>query len=452
MEPPEVRYAKSGEVSIAYAVVGDGPFDVVFVSGWILSNLGVAWEGSAAEFYEGMAKFCRLILFDKRGTGMSDRAAGVPDLQTRMDDIRAVMDAVGSNRAAIMGFSEGGPMSMLFAATHPERTAALVLYGTLATFHRADDYPWALPYEELKLMLTKNEDRRGTVPWMDEALQGLAPTTFQDEGIKRWWRRWIQTSASPGATRDLSVMNSEIDVRHTLPAIGVPTLVLHRVGDEDVVPDEGRYLADRIPGADFTALDGVDHGWWVNSGQLVEEIEPFLRGIWERGEWNVEAEPDRILATVMFTDIVGSTQMLAEVGDRGWRDLLQRHHALIRRQLTRYAGREVDTAGDGFFASFDGPARAIRCACSIRDSISDLGIKVRAGLHTGECEVIDGKVAGIAVHIGARVASQAESDEVLVSSTVKDLVAGSGIQFAEKGRAELKGIPGEWSLYAVTAV
>jgi class 3 adenylate cyclase len=247
-------------------------------------------------------------------------------------------------------------------------------------------------------------------------------------------------------------MNSEIDVRHTLPAIGVPTLVLHRVGDEDVVPDEGRYLADRIPGADFTALDGVDHGWWVNSGQLVEEIEPFLRGIWERGEWNVEAEPDRILATVMFTDIVGSTQMLAEVGDRGWRDLLQRHHALIRRQLTRYAGREVDTAGDGFFASFDGPARAIRCACSIRDSISDLGIKVRAGLHTGECEVIDGKVAGIAVHIGARVASQAESDEVLVSSTVKDLVAGSGIQFAEKGRAELKGIPGEWSLYAVTAV
>jgi pimeloyl-ACP methyl ester carboxylesterase/class 3 adenylate cyclase len=448
MDAPEVRYAKSGDVNIAYAVVGDGPFDVVFVSGWVLSNLGVAWDGPSAEFFEGISSFARLILFDKRSTGLSDRVSGFPDLETRMDDIRAVMDAVGSKRAAIMGFSEGGPMSILFAATYPERTAALVLYGTLATWSRADDYPWVPTYEERRVTLERDAPRIGTDPWMDETLRGLAPSTADDEQARRLWRRWVQTSASPGSIQALRAMNIEIDVRHTLAAVRVPTLVLHRVEDEDTVLAEGRYLADRIPGAEMVELPGLDHGWWVDPMQIVREVEPFLRGIWDRREWDV-VETDRVLATVLFTDIVGSTVKLAELGDRGWRELLQQHHALVRRQLVRFSGREVDTAGDGFFASFDGPARAIRCATAITEGVRDLGLEVRAGLHTGECEVVDGKVGGIAVHIGARVAAQAAPGEVLVSSTVKDLVAGSGIQFAERGVAELKGVPGEWHLYSV---
>jgi pimeloyl-ACP methyl ester carboxylesterase/class 3 adenylate cyclase len=445
---PEVRYAKSGDVSVAYAVVGDGPIDVVFVSGWILSNLDVAWDGTAADLYRGLSSFARLILFDKRGTGLSDRTSGVPDLETRADDIRAVMDAAGSKRAAILGFSEGGPMAEVFAATYPERVAALVLYGTYASAIRADDYPWAPTPEESEEYRRKNDDRRGTEAWIDETLDGLAPTTASDEATRQWWRRWVRTSASPGAIRDLSAMNSQIDVRHVLSAVTVPTLVLHRMGDEDVVPDEGRYLANRIPDARFVELDGVDHGWWVNSSQIVGQIEPFLRGIWDGEAWD-DVEPERVLATILFTDIVGSTRILAEVGDRRWRELLEQHHAIVRRQLVRFSGKEVDTAGDGFFASFDGPARAIRCARAITDTVKEIGLDVRAGLHTGECEVIHGKIGGIAVHIGARVAAQAGPGEVLVSSTVKDLVAGSGIEFDDRGVTELAGVPGEWRLYAV---
>jgi pimeloyl-ACP methyl ester carboxylesterase len=446
--PPTVRYARSGDVSIACAVVGSGPIDVVFVSGWVLSNFGVAWEGTPAGFYERMASFSRLILFDKRGTGLSDRTSGVPDLETRMDDIRAVMDAVGSKRAAIMGFSEGGPMSMLFAATYPERAAALVLYGTLATWARADDYPWAKPREEYVARISREDDERGTEPWLDGRLRMFAPSTVDDEATRRWWHRWVQSSASPGAIRDIALMNGAIDVRHTLPAIRVPTLVLHRVDDEDAVVDEGRYLADRIPGAEFVALPGVDHGWWIDPGQIVEQVRPFLERIWERGEWDT-VESERVLATTLFTDIVGSTAKLAELGDRRWRELIGQHHAIVRRQLTRFAGREVDTAGDGFFATFDGPARAIRCATAITDAVRELGLEVRAGLHTGECEVIDGKIGGLAVHIGARVAAKAAPGEVLVSSTVKDLVAGSGIAFRDRGAFELSGVPGEWRLFAV---
>lgn len=449
MEAPEVRYAQSGDVSIAYAVVGDGPFDVVFVSGWVLTNFGPAWEGTSAEFYERIGSFARLILFDKRGTGFSDRAAGIPDFETRMDDIRAVMDAVGSKRAAVMGFSEGGPMTTLFAATYPERTAAAVLYGTLATFHRADDYPWAMSMEELLAYQDRDAPVVGAPTWTDDALQGLAPSTARDEATRRWWRRWFQASASPGAVHALRAMNRQIDVRHVLPAIRVPTVVLHRVGDEDVVLAEGRYLAEKIPGAEMVELPGVDHGWWVNSAQIATEVERFLRGIWDRGEWDL-VESEQVLATVLFTDVAGSTVKLAEIGDRRWREMLERHHALVRRQLVRFSGREIDTAGDGFFASFDGPARAIRCACAIRDTVRELGLEVRAGLHAGECEVVDGKVSGIAVHIGARVAGKATPGEVLVSSTVKDLVAGSGIGFEERGEHELKGIPGEWRLFAVT--
>jgi pimeloyl-ACP methyl ester carboxylesterase len=444
----DVRYAKSGDTSIAYAVHGDGPFDIVFVSGWVLSNLGTAWEGTPARFFDGMASFCRLILFDKRGTGLSDRAAGIPDLETRMDDIRVVMDAVGSRRAAVMGFSEGGPMSMLFAATYPERAAALVLFGTLATWSRADDYPWAPPREDVVAKIAREDAERGSQGWLDMKLRQFAPSTIEDEATRAWWRRWVQSSASPGAIRDIALMNSAIDVRHLLPAIRVPALVLHRVHDEDVGLDEGRYLADRIHGAHLVELPGDDHGWWVNPGQIVEHVEPFVRGIWDRGEWDA-VESERVLATALFTDIVGSTAKLAEVGDRRWRELIEQHHALVRRQLTRFAGREVDTAGDGFFATFDGPARAIRCARAITDGVREIGLDVRAGLHTGECEVIEGKIGGLAVHIGARVAAQAGPGEVLVSSTVKDLVAGSGIAFGERGLFELSGVPGEWRLFAV---
>jgi pimeloyl-ACP methyl ester carboxylesterase len=379
VEPPEVRYARSGEVNIAYSIVGEGPFDVVFVSGWILSNLDTAWQGPAAEFFRDLASFSRLILFDKRGTGLSDRTTGIPDLETRIDDIRAVMDAAGSKRAAVVGVSEGGPMTLLFAATHPERIAAAVLYGTLASFTKTDDYPWELTREEVQERIRLRAPRVGTQGWMDEALGAMAPSKANDEEVKRWWRRWIQTSGSPGAIVALSRMNIEIDVRHTLPAIAVPTLVLHRVDDEDTVVGGARYIARKIPGAELIELPGIDHSWWLNSGQITHEIEKFLKGVWEKGEWDV-VESDRILATILFTDIVGSTARITELGDRRWRDLLQQHHGLVRRQLVRFAGREIDTAGDGFFASFDGPARAIRCATSIAASVRELGLEIRAGL------------------------------------------------------------------------
>jgi len=447
VKAPEIRYTKSADVSIAYSVVGDGPFDLVFVGGWVLSSLEVAWEGPPAEFFERLSSFCRLILFDKRGTGLSDRATGIPDLETRMDDIRAVMDAVGSKRAAIMGFSEGGPMTLLFAATYPERSAAAVLFGTGPSYVGDEDFPWSPTPQQWPGILERIASRVGTQEWLDERLGAFAPSMRGNEALERWWKRWVQTSASPGAMVALARMNSEIDVRHTLPAIRVPTLVIHRSGDETSLIDEGRYTAERTPGAELVELAGADHAFWVDPEQIALEVERFLRGIWDRGEWDT-VEFDRILATVLFTDIVGSTAKLAELGDRRWRELLQQHHALVRRQLVRFSGREIDTAGDGFFASFDGPARAIRCAWAITEAVSELGLEVRAGLHTGECEVVDRKVGGIAVHIGARVASEARPGEVLVSSTVKDLVAGSGIQFRERGVAELKGVPGEWRLYS----
>jgi pimeloyl-ACP methyl ester carboxylesterase len=378
VEAPEVRYATSGDVNIAYGTVGKGPMDVVFVSGWVLTNFGVPWEGSALDFYRGMSSFARLILFDKRGLGLSDRIQGIPDLETRMDDIRAVMDAVGSERAAIMGFSEGGPMSVLFAATYPERSAALVLYSTPLSWFRTDEYPWAATREETRALLAREEGRRGTEEWYDGMLRDLAPSTADDPATRRWWRRWVQSSASPGAVKAMSLMNSEINVCHALPAIQVPTIALNRTDDEDVPIESMRYAADRIPGACFAELDGTDHGWWVNSAQIVADIESFLTGLWKRGEWDL-VKTNRVLSTVMFTDIVDSTAKLAEVGDTTWRQLLEAHHALIRRQLVRYSGREINTAGDSFFASFDGPARAIRCAQAISDGVRELGLHVRAG-------------------------------------------------------------------------
>jgi len=329
-----------------------------------------------------------------------------------------------------MGFSEGGPMTLLFTASYPDRTAAAVLYGCRVSYIAADDYPWGFTPEQRAESVAEEAATAGTDEWLDEWLEAFAPSKVNDEAVRRWWRRLVLTSASPGAVVALRRMNMEIDARHTLAAIRVPTLVLCRVGDGDY-PDQARYIADRIPGAELLELPGEDHGYFVDPEQIAREVKRFLCGIWERGQWDV-VEADRVLATVLFTDIVGSTEKAAQLGDRAWRELLERHHAVIRRLLVRYHGNELDTAGDGFFASFDGPARAIRCACAITEALKELGREVRAGLHTGECELGECKVGGIAVHIGARVAKAAQPGEVLVSSTVKDLVAGSGLEFRER--------------------
>ena len=436
---PETRYAKSGDVSIAYQVVGDGPIDLVLVPGFV-SHLDLDWEEPAhAHFLRRLASFSRLIRFDKRGTGLSDRPGGLPDLETRMGDVRAVMDAAGSERAVLFGYSEGGPMCVLFAATYPEMTSALVLYGTYAKRQDPDDeYPWA-PTREARQRYAKQVEE----DWGWEAdMRTMCPSA--DEAMARWWAVRARAAASPGAARDLILMNSLIDIREILPTIQVPTLVLHRTGDLDSKPDEGRYIAERILGARFVELPGDDHVPWIDADQVVDEIEEFATGV------RPARESDRVLATVLFTDLVESTKRAAELGDRRWGELLEAHNTAVRHELGRFRGTEVDTAGDGFLATFDGPARAIRAACAIRDAVRGLGLELRAGLHTGECELADGKVRGIAVHTGARVAAQAEPGEVLVSSTVRDLVAGSGISFEERGEHELKGVPGTWRVYEVS--
>ena len=448
MEAPEVRYAKSGTVNLAYGTVGSGPFDLVLVSGSVFTVLDTAWEGPPAAFYTKLAAFSRLIIFDKRGTGLSDRVGGVPDLETRMDDVRAVMDAADSKRAAVMGASEGGPMTVLFAATYPERVGAAILFGTGASFRRTDDYPWASTIEERLAAAEKRERMWGDPTYVDAMLEGFAPSIAKDPDVKRWWAKYVRTSASPAAAGNLLRMNTELDIRHVLPTLRVPTLVLHRIDDESFSIDEARYMARRIPGAELVELPGRDHATWANPDEIVREVERFINGVRDRGEWE-PIDTDRVLATVLFTDIVGSTAKAAELGDARWRRVINEHHGIVRRLLVRFRGTELDTAGDGFFASFDGPARAIRCACAITESVRPLGLEVRAGLHCGECERVDGKVGGIAVHIGARVAAQAEPGEVLVSNTVRDLVAGSGLRFRERGQVELKGVPGEWRLYSV---
>ena len=437
--PPETRYAKSGDLNIAYQVVGDGPFDLVYVPGWV-SNVELLWERpKPARFLERLASFSRLILFDKRGTGMSDRVSndGLSTLEQRMDVVRAVLDAVGSENAALLGHSEGSSMSVLFAATYPERSRALVLVGAFAKRLRTDDYPWAPSLEER--LATIEEVERDWGAGLD--ITDYAP--HEDPALLEWYSTCLRRSASPGAAAALLRMNSQIDTRHILPTIRVPTLVLARTGDRDVTVDEGRWLASQIPDARFVELPGDEHLLWAGDQDgLLAEIEEFLTGT------RSVADPDRVLSTVLFTDIVGSTERARELGDRGWHDVLDEHHTRVRGVLEQYRGREVDTAGDGFFASFDGPARAIRAACAIREGVLALGIEIRAGLHTGECELMRDKIGGIAVHTGARVAAAAEPGEVLVSSTVKDLVAGSGIVFADRGERDLKGV-GSWRLYSV---
>jgi pimeloyl-ACP methyl ester carboxylesterase len=440
---PEVRYARSGDVSIAYSVVGDGPFDLVWTPG-ALSHLDFVWEDEdRSRFFHALASFARLIVFDKRGTGLSDRVAGIADLETRMDDIRAVMDAAGSESAVVCGVSEGGPMALLFAATYPERVRALVTYGSLPRFVRGPNFPWGEPKHEYLAEYEAEIDVWGTEEnaraWLESQGMDTSPEAVQQRA------RRDRVVISPGALLQLGRMNAEIDVRPVLSTIRVPTLVLHR--SEDHIPVEGaRWTAEQIPGARFVELPGGPHMPYLGDWEaVVSAIREFVEPICLEA-----ARPyDSVLATVLFTDLVGSTAKAVELGDRGWRELLEQHHARTRSQLSRFRGVELDTAGDGFFARFDGPARAIRCACAIRDAVTDLGLEVRAGLHTGECEVMDGKVAGVAVSIGARVAAQAGPGEVLVSQTVKDLVAGSGIEFEDRGDAELKGLPGEWRLYAV---
>jgi class 3 adenylate cyclase len=440
MQRPPIRYARSGEVNIAYQVVGDGPLDLVLVAGFV-SHLEMDWdEPRSARFIERLASFSRLIRFDKRGTGLSDRPAGLPDLETRMDDVRAVMDAVGSERAALFGYSEGGPMCMLFAATYPERTSALVLYGTYAKRRNPDDdYPWAPTWADRQAAAIRIEQTWGT----ESDLEMMTPQT--DAQLRQWWNARARAAAGPGAARDLILMNSQIDVRPALPAINAPTLVIHRSGDLDPRIEEGRYIAEHIAGARFVELPGDDHVPWIDADQIIDEVEEFLTG------QRRTPESDRILATVMFTDLVGSTGRAAEMGDRRWGELIERHHAIVRAELRRFRGHEVDTTGDGFLATFDGPARAVRCAQALVEAVRRLDLEIRVGVHTGELEMVGEDVRGLAVHIGARVAAAAGPGEVLVSSTVRDLVVGSGLAFEDHGRHRLKGVPGEWQIYRATS-
>ena len=437
---PRTRYAKSGTLNIAYQVIGTGPPDLVLVPGWV-SNIDCFWEEPGfARFLTRLASFSRLILFDKRGTGLSDRVADLPGLEERMDDVRAVMDAAGSERAALFGYSEGGPMCALFAATYPQRTSALIMAGSYARRLSAPDYRWGMNDEQHRAFCEAVERDWGGNVTMDVR----APTMVDDERFRQWWERYLRMSASPAAAAALTRMNAQIDIRDLLPVIRTPTLILHSVNDRTLDVGGSRYMAERIPGAKLVELPGADHLPWLSDGDaILGEIEEFVTGA------RRVQEPDRVLATVLFTDIVGATEKASDLGDRRWHDLLDSHHALVRRELAGFRGREIDPAGDGFLATFDGPARAVRCACAISDKVRALGLEVRAGLHTGECEVMGDKLGGIAVHIGARVAALAKPGEVLVSTTVKDLVAGSGLSFQDRGARQLKGVPGDWRLFAV---
>ena len=436
MDLPETRYAKSGDIHIAYQVVGEGEVDLVYVPGFV-SNLDLNWEEpDRAYFYSRLAAFSRLILFDKRGTGLSDRSAGIASLEVRMDDVRAVMDAAGCERAAVFGLSEGGPMSMLFAASYPERTRALALYGTYARNQ-------GLSADGIRRRIELIERAWGT----GEYGRALAPGKANDEIYLRKLARWERQGASPSAAIALMQMNREIDVGDTLSTIRVPTLILHRLGDSRIPADWGRFLATHIPGAKWVELPGSDHSFFGErdiTDRIIDEVEQFLTGS------RTGAEPDRVLATVLFTDIVESTKRAAELGDRDWRVLRDRHDDAVRQELARFRGREVKTLGDGFLATFDGPARAVRCASAIIDRVRPLGIAVRSGLHSGEIELIRDDIGGIAVH-ASRVVGLAGTGEVLVSSTVRDLVAGSGLRFQDRGSHPLKGLLEPLRLFAAEA-
>jgi class 3 adenylate cyclase len=440
IERSSVQYAQSGDVHLAYEIVGRGDIDLVLVQGFV-SHLDLEWDNPhMVRFLEGLGSFARLILFDKRGTGLSDRSVGVPTLEERMDDVRAVMEAAGSERAVLMGISEGAPMSILFAATYPDRTRALVLHGGMARTTEAPDYPWAPPADAL---VEAAGELLQPILYTGEDLDVWAPSLAEDRQAKDWLARYRRAAISPDGLADFYAMFLDIDVRDVLPTLRVPTLVLHRHGDRVVNWRAGRWMAEQIPGARFVRLEGQDHLPWSGDEQVVEEVREFLTGV------RVAAEPDRVLATVMFTDVAASTERAAALGDHRWKELLDAHDAAVRHQLEAFRGREVKTTGDGFLATFDGPARAIRCAEAIRTAAAALGLDVRIGLHTGEVEVRGDDIGGLAVHIGQRVSALADPGEILVSSTVKDLVAGSGIEFDQRGEHELKGVPESWRLFAV---
>lgn len=439
MDLPETRYARSGELNIAYQVLGEGPLDVVFVPG-IISHLDLQWGIPGTQrFFERLASFSRVILFDKRGTGLSDPIAGPAPLEERMDDLRAVMDAAGSKRAAIIGLSEGGPLAILFSATYPERVSALALCGTFAcsTLDAADNPGGEASVQaELAIRETMREWGSG------KTMRLFAPST-EGTPMRQGMAAFERSAASPRMAHALWDMATEIDVRDVLPTIGVPTLVVHR--EHELVPVEhARYMASHIPGAKLVVLPGEDHiPFFGDVDRYVGEIEAFLTSPL------AEQLPERVLTTVLFTDIISSTEQASELGDRRWRELLEEHYSLVRELLERFRGREVSTTGDGFLASFDGPARAIRCGQALIERLSDSGISIRAGIHTGECEVIGDDLAGIAVHIGARIAALGRPRELLVSSTVKDLVVGSGISFEHHGEHALKGVSDPWRVYCV---
>ena len=433
---PETRYARSGDVHIAYQVFGEGPLNLVFIPPFF-SNVEVWWDQpDYTRALLRLGSYAKVLIFDKRGTGMSDRVTELPGMEQRMDDLRAVMDAAGMEQAALLSVSEGGSMAALFAATYPSRCRALVLIGAYARFSS-----FVQTREGLAEFFKYTEHAWGS----GASAQKFAPSRASDPDFQRWWGRHERTGASPAAAAALMRMNEQIDVSNIVSTIRLPTLVIHRTGDKAVNVEGGRFLAENIPGARYLELPGSDHVPFVgdNAPEIADAVEEFLTGS------RPPVAIDRVLATALFTDIVGSTEKAVALGDNRWRDLLDSHHAAIRRNLKRFRGNEVKSTGDGILATFDGPARGVRCACTIAEEIRPLGINVRAGLHTGECEMIGDDVGGIAVHIGARVAALAGADEVLVSGTVRDLVAGSGLRFADRGSRSLKGIPGEWHIYAV---
>jgi class 3 adenylate cyclase len=439
---PDTRYARSGDVHVGYQVVGEGEPDLVLVAEF-WHSIEAQWEEPAlAAFLRRLSSFGRLICFDQRGTGISDPVPPdeLPSLEQWIDDIQAVMDAAGSRQAVLLGFGGGAVLSMVFAATHPEQVAGLVLVNGFARFLEAPDYPWgrAPVLEEEVIHVMRSGWGRGVL------LDQLAPSKVGDEAFRQWWARYQRLGSSPGMIVQVRRMLGELDVRDVLPSIRVPTLILHRSGNAAVRVDQGRYLAEHIPDARFVEVPGSDYFAFLEPADpFLEEMDRFVKRL------SPAAESDRVLASVLFTDIVGSTRRAAELGDRGWAELLGTHHAVVRRELERFRGREIDTAGDGFFATFDGPARAVRCALAVRDRVRPLGLEIRAGIHTGEVELADGLVRGVAVHIGQRVLTEAGPSEVLVSSTVRDLVAGSGLVFSDRGLHTLKGVPGEWRLFQV---
>lgn len=440
---PKTRYAKSDGCNIAYQVVGDGPIDLVYIPGWV-SNIDMMWtEPRLAAFLTGLAKFSRLILFDKRGTGLSDRMNHLSTLEERMDDIRAVMDAVGSSSAVLFGHSEGGTVSTLFAGTYPLRTIALITFGVFAKRKYSEDYPWGPSDAERQIFYKMVEEN-----WADGDMKGLSslvPSLAEDAKFMDWLASYFRSAASPGAALDLARMNTEADITDILSSIQVPTLLIYRTGDKDVHVDEGKYIAKRISGSKFVELPGDDHLFWAgDSYAVLAEIEEFITGVRPSKVF------DRILSTILFTDIVSSTIQLSRKGDKKWMGVLEAHNQIVRTELTKFNGKEIKSTGDGFLLTFDGPSRAIRCAEAIRDKVKILNIEITAGIHTGECELFDdGDIGGIAVHVAARVLSKAEPSQILITMTVKNLLGGTGLDFADLGDFSLKGIDESYRLFAL---